>query len=654
MPLRADQAPYEASRPRGRPARPEPKGTGGRQCRPPMEEFLSHMGAATIWAAQVKRRDVGEAQRREYAAELQAWVLVMDKLTTRLLGRRLEDILNQVLPPTPEQGVAQGAAPFKPAAASEADSTGTCVAFGQEPSGVVGNGLQPGRRVALDERALHEQAPGPDGAPPAGATTRSTTELDWQPGADFSPDEQAPDEQAHQPDDLAPVPATATCGDEPGSQAARAESGDETRGLEVSVEDREPAQVDSLPTQGGSGPALPNDPGHPEPSPRPALPLALTASPAGSRHWLRASEVHAQAVAWLWPPYVPLGKVTDLVGYEGEGKTYLALWLATAVTRGHPLPHPNHETGELIYGPVGKPGTVLYLVGEDSLADTIRPRLEAMGADLDRVALATSTGSEDLAPLTLQDADALEQVVRAVRPSLLVIDPIQAFFPHGRSMARAESVRLVMMGLHRLAEHYHLAVLVIRHLRKGASGRAAHQGLGSVDFVAAARSQLLVATDPTDPDVRVLIHVKSNLARRAPALTFRLQGGHVVWMGITPITAEDALRAYRAGRGPSRREEKAAEATQWLQDLLANGPVPSATIWKRAQAAGISDRQLRKAQDRLRVQVVRESQGNRGRGRWWWVLPNAQVAVNGAQDGSAGVRLPLLAPLHTPPASTSS
>ena len=59
-------------------------------------------------------------------------------------------------------------------------------------------------------------------------------------------------------------------------------------------------------------------------------------------------------------------------GDPGEGKTTFVLAVISALTRGEPLP-------ECEQAP--EPVNVIYQTAEDGLADTIKPRLEAAGAD---------------------------------------------------------------------------------------------------------------------------------------------------------------------------------------------------------------------------------------------------------------------------------
>jgi hypothetical protein len=95
--------------------------------------------------------------------------------------------------------------------------------------------------------------------------------------------------------------------------------------------------------------------------------------------------VEATPVTWLWWPYIALGKLTMLDGDPGIGKSLLMTQLAATLSRGYPLPdqegRPTLETG-------GAHVTVM-LSTEDGLADTLKPRLDAAGADSSQIKVLT-------------------------------------------------------------------------------------------------------------------------------------------------------------------------------------------------------------------------------------------------------------------------
>lgn len=91
---------------------------------------------------------------------------------------------------------------------------------------------------------------------------------------------------------------------------------------------------------------------------------------------IKMNEVEAKKVKWLWYPYIPYGKITLIQGDPGDGKTTFILAVTALLTNGKPMPECK-DTAE--------PVTVIYQTAEDGLSDTIKPRLEEVGADCSRV-----------------------------------------------------------------------------------------------------------------------------------------------------------------------------------------------------------------------------------------------------------------------------
>jgi hypothetical protein len=279
-------------------------------------------------------------------------------------------------------------------------------------------------------------------------------------------------------------------------------------------------------------------------------------------------------------------------------------------------------------GRCGPKGVVL-LSAEDGLADTVRPRLDAAGADVERiVALSTvveRNGAERSISLT-QDLGTIERAVGRVGASLVVIDPLMAFLSTKTDSHKDQDVRRALAPLAALAERTGAAVLIVRHLNKAAGGNTLYRGGGSIGIIGAARSGLVVAPDPEDPERRILASNKHNLAKAAQSLVFRVGtapngAARVAWGGTSGLSASDILKE------PADPEQRSAfsEAKDFLSKELADGRVAAELVKKDARAAGVSERTLKRAKRALGVGSEKE-----GDGTWSWVPPD-----EGAEGGQA-------------------
>lgn len=213
--------------------------------------------------------------------------------------------------------------------------------------------------------------------------------------------------------------------------------------------------------------------------------------------------------------------------------------------------------------------------------------------------------------------DVVESAVTALRATLVVLDPISCYLK--ANLRGEQSVRKALMPFVTLAEKHNLSVLMVRHLRKSGAGNPIHLGMGSIAFVALARSSLLVGNDPTNDDIHrhVLTLNKSNLAS-ATSLVYRTvqhdDGAIVIeWLGKTKVAAKDLA-------GGSASEAAALnEAMYVLYSLLCDGPLPAKEAEHRAANSAITKRTLHRAKVALKVRSIK-----RGRGKgslWYWRLP---------------------------------
>ncbi|MDQ3919586.1 MAG: AAA family ATPase [Acidobacteriota bacterium] len=332
------------------------------------------------------------------------------------------------------------------------------------------------------------------------------------------------------------------------------------------------------------------------------------------------ADVEPETVRWLWHPYIPFGKLTVLEGQAGLGKSWLTCALASAVSRGGALP--GCEPFE--------PGNVVMLSAEDGLADTVRPRLGAMGADVSRVFAVKELFALDSLGMLL-----LEEKVAEARPALVIIDPLFAYTGGKVDINRANECRAVTAPLAALAERYGCALVAVRHLSKSkGGGDALNAGIGSVDITAAARSVLLVGKDPDDEKRRAVVQTKNNLAPQGGALGYKVEDGQFYWTGESTLTAGRilSLPSDEQGRGEQ------AEAADFLRQVLAEGPRAAKEIKAEAHQVGLSEQMLRTARMRLGVRTRKEggSFGKVGQ-RWVWYLPGAEDAAEGvAEDVAEG------------------
>lgn len=332
------------------------------------------------------------------------------------------------------------------------------------------------------------------------------------------------------------------------------------------------------------------------------------------------ADVKPERVSWLWKPYLPLGKLCLLEGDPAAGKTFISLAVAAAVSRGYTLGAADGQPHEPV-----TPGNVVLMTCEDGLADTIRPRLDSLGAEPRNVfALegwnVTRNGKEAAAGLvTLKDVELLEETLAEHRPLLLIVDPVVGFMGDADAN-KATEVRPLLHGLSQLAEKHGTCVLLLRHLTKGATSRAHYRGQGSVDFLAAARSVLLAGRDPVSGESAVA-HLKSSCAPRGTSLGYKLDADGFQWTGASSLTGEDLVAADESNGKRSSLED----AVAFLREELAGGPQPTKVVEAAAREQKIAARTLDRARQTLGVVSARSALPGQAtgapRGPWTLSLP---------------------------------
>ncbi|WP_417733015.1 AAA family ATPase [Rosistilla oblonga] len=342
---------------------------------------------------------------------------------------------------------------------------------------------------------------------------------------------------------------------------------------------------------------------------------------------LRMSDVESKPINWLWQDRIAAGRISLLVGQAGLGKSYLTTDMAARITTGTTWPD-------------GSPcdrGSVLLLIAEDDPADTIRPRLDAHGADVSRVHVLTGAyrpsdaADTSDAMIGLGDVALIEDALREIPDCrLIVVDPIGSFMGGRTDAHRDNEVRSVLAPIGKMAEKYGPAVLCIAHRRKATATAADDMVLGSRAFTGLARNVWHLYAAKDDEDLRLLLPGKSNLARRASGLAYRIAGdpGAICWEDAPVDMSADEALAQENATTRDGKHSAADEAESWLQDTLAAGSRLAKEVKDLARRDGIAERTLDRAAGNLGV-----IRGPDGFGQpWSWRLPDASQS---RQDSSS-------------------
>lgn len=348
------------------------------------------------------------------------------------------------------------------------------------------------------------------------------------------------------------------------------------------------------------------------------------------------SDLVPQAVRWLWRDWLALGKLHILAGAPGQGKTTIALAMASTVTRGGKWPD----------GTPSVCGNILVWSSEDDPADTLLPRLLASGADRKRcyfIDCAERDGEEvpfdaarDLAGLR----DAIEEIGGI---KLLIVDPVVSALG-GTDTHKNGEVRRALQPLVDLAAECDCAVIGVSHFAKGGQGTdPAQRVVGSVAFTAVARVVMVAAkvkgTDEAE-DTRILARAKSNIGPDRGGFNYYLQqseplpgihASHVAWGQAVDGTAKELL-----AEPDEEKQEEVMDAASMLQAELADGGwTKSETVQSPLLSAGFTKKQIWTASKKLGVQRKKGMDGLKH--CWYWHLPGTGTGARPPEDSKDSV-----------------
>jgi hypothetical protein len=296
----------------------------------------------------------------------------------------------------------------------------------------------------------------------------------------------------------------------------------------------------------------------------------------------------------------PRGAVTVVVGVQGIGKgTIISRIVSDETLAGH---------------------GVGIVSDEDSIEATILPRLQAAGADLDRVHVFEAIDPDDIGVLVPRDNAEIAAAVERYEMRLLILDP----WTNHLDVPDIDKghVRKALMPFAKMCRDSRLAALLSAHPNR----RDTDDPLTAIAHASAvsqvARAAYHVVIDPTQGTLnqkenhyRLLIHAKANLTAWGDTLRYRLVPTLLTAEDGQPEVdtvraeydgVEDAIPDYAAARQgirrleraqPSEADDRTAEgrAKQFLLEYLAAEPRSPEDVKQAAEHAGHSKRTIERA-----------------------------------------------------------
>jgi hypothetical protein len=337
----------------------------------------------------------------------------------------------------------------------------------------------------------------------------------------------------------------------------------------------------------------------------------------------RAADIGIRDVEWYWFNRLVANGINLLCGMPEAGKSILTAYFAANTTRGGKWPQIDDE-------PVARAqqGDVAFLSMEDSPEMTIVPRLQAAGADLEKVHIVEGvrTGhgekeSRDAFDIR-SDVDKLEELRQMLGDlELVVIDPLDSYMDAKLDTNVGNKVRAALWPLKDWCEQAGVTAIVVHHFNKTATTNAMDKVSGARSFGALPRAVWTAAKDEENENRVVLAPVKLNLvpASEKKAIAYTLQPSlnnasipSIVWeRDSVEISASELL-------GGSRN--KTDEAADWLREVLADGPMETTAVLKLARQAGHAESTVRSAKKRIGVVAEQIRENNKVAG-WEWKLP---------------------------------
>jgi hypothetical protein len=365
-------------------------------------------------------------------------------------------------------------------------------------------------------------------------------------------------------------------------------------------------------------------------------------------------DIRPRPIEWLVPGLLPAGMLGLTAGEGGQGKSQISLELASAISVGRcafGLDYPNAVAGES-----------LLIQCEDDWERQTVPRLIALGADrskIIRIEGVTLKSDGSMLDFHLGHYEQLDRLLRERKTIRFVsIDPAGAYIGRaGVNENKDADLRKLLGPLSESANRSGALIQLVKHLNKSAGASAVQRVSGSAGYVNACRVAYMVAPDPNDDELKVMVPIKANiLPPGSKGIAYRLtsmpqdqaraallrefpdfdpvdleklvqQMFHQEW--VHNVTA-DANALAGIGWNAKTSMRAAEECAEFIRRFLGEWSWPDAEIETAALKAGFSTSAYNRAKTLLRkcgkqdLQYLGSKPVGEG-GAWWhWIGPQSQ------------------------------
>lgn len=307
-------------------------------------------------------------------------------------------------------------------------------------------------------------------------------------------------------------------------------------------------------------------------------------------------------IEWLWKPYIVKGNINIIQGDGGLGKSYLTTWLLSAISNGAKIPFSDNYF---------KIGTSILQNAEDDPDATVLPRLILNGADVSKIGFF----NEDNKTFNIKQINRLEAKLKELKPQVCLIDPAQAYLGN-INMNSANEVREVLKPLKNLAQKYNCAIIIIMHLNKNLGAKATQRNMGSADFVASARSVIMITENPENTSERLFIPIKTNLMKENEknTLSFKINdNGKIEWLeNKGRVNADEVLNSFET------QDVLQSVAKGFIIGSLSRGDILATDLKNLVLNNGISEKMYNITKAKLNKEDIIDSYQKDK--RYYWTL----------------------------------